>query len=268
MPHAEGVLKAARESGKPFVTNFIPNQIVKSSVQFLKENGVPNYPSGEKAMAALAKMAQYNRLQKKLAGRESLSGLFQQVSLETPQSLPQGKILEPAAMRWLERHSCAGPPFCPQPRRAKGSLREIGFPLVLKVVSPQILHKSDFGGVKVNLQNEAQALEAYNAILEKTRAYDFQGVMVYPMVSGGLEVLVGLSTDAQFGPVVAVGLGGIYTEVWRDISLRIAPIDQATAMEMIEELKSVKILRGVRGNPPRDIPALADLLVKFSTLPF
>ena len=221
-------------------------------------------------MAALAKMAQYTRLQNNLAGRPGLSDLYKKINQEPKKSLPQGKILEPAAMQWLEENGIPVPEyrFARSEEELKTACREIGFPLVLKVVSPQILHKSDFGGVKVNLRDEAQALDAYHAILDKNKNYDVQGVMVYPMVSGGMEVLVGLSTDAQFGPVVAVGLGGIYTEVWKDISLRIAPIDHVSAMEMIEELKSVKILRGVRGDSPRDIAALADLLVNFSTLPF
>ena len=270
MQHAQGVLRASQESGKPFVANFIPNQIVKDSVQFLKDNRIPNFPSGEKAMAALAKMAQYARSQKKLGERERHSVLMDRADQIPKKSLPLSPILEPAAMGWLAENGIPVPAyrFAQDEDEVLTACEEIGFPVVMKIVSPDILHKSEFGGVEVNIQNEEEALHAYRSIVSKAQRQDVRGVMVYPMITGGQEVLVGLSTDDQFGPVVAVGLGGIFTEVWRDISLRIAPIDLHTANEMIDSLKSVKMLRGVRGKPPRDVGALSELLVKFSYLPF
>ena len=148
--------------------------------------------------------------------------------------------------------------------------REIGFPVVIKVVSPDILHKSDHGGVILNVQDEQAARAAFETLRQTTTSghKDFRGVVIYPMVQDGREVLLGLSRDPQFGPVLAFGLGGIYTEVWRDVSLRVAPIDRAEAESMIHEIKSIRLLQGFRGQEPCDLDTLADVLVKFSHLPF
>ena len=97
---------------------------------------------------------------------------------------------------------------------------------------------------------------------------DFRGAVIYPMIRGAQEVLLWLSRDPQFGPVVAFGLGGVYTEIWRDISLRVAPVDRVEAESMIREIKSFRLLQGVRGQEPRDLDTLADVLVNFSRLPF
>jgi acetyltransferase len=138
----------------------------------------------------------------------------------------------------------------------------------MKVVSPQILHKSDVGGVILDVANDTAAREAFSALESIAKGNDFRGVMITPMVEGSHEVLLGLSRDPQFGPVVAFGLGGIHTEVWHDIALRVAPIDRAEAETMIREIKSFPLLEGVRGEMPRDLDALADTLVTFSQLPF
>jgi acetyltransferase len=115
--------------------------------------------------------------------------------------------------------------------------------------------------------NDTAACEAFAALESIAQDKDFRGATIYPMVEGALEVLLGLSRDPQFGPVVAFGLGGIYTEVWHDIALRVAPIDRADAEAMIREIDSFPLLEGIRGEPPRDLDALADALVTFSQLP-
>jgi len=136
------------------------------------------------------------------------------------------------------------------------------------VVSPDILHKSDVGGVILSVGDDEAARSAFLRIRQAAEGKDFRGVVIYPMIRDAQEVLLGLSRDPQFGPVVAFGLGGIYTEVWRDVSLRVAPIDRAEAQAMIREIKSFPLLEGVRGRSPRDLDALADVLVEFSWLPF
>jgi hypothetical protein len=139
---------------------------------------------------------------------------------------------------------------------------------VIKVVSPDIVHKSDCGGVVLDVRDDEAARVAFEAIERAAAGRDFRGAVIYPMIEGGLEALLGLSRDPQFGPVVAFGLGGVYTEVWRDISLRVAPVDRTEAEAMIREVRSLPLLEGARGQPPRDLDALAGVLVTFSQLPF
>jgi acetyltransferase len=122
--------------------------------------------------------------------------------------------------------------------------------------------------VKLDIRDDDGARAAFAAIRRAAAGADFRGAVIYPLVRGAQEVLVGLSRDPQFGPVIAFGLGGIYTEILQDIALRVAPIDRAEAEAMIRQIRSFPILQGVRGQPPRDLAALADLLVKCSELPF
>ena len=181
-------------------------------------------------------------------------------------------MLEPEAMAWLRENGIPTLDFrfaTSGPEAVQGC-REIGYPVVIKVVSPDILHKSDCGGVVLDIQDDEAALTAFEAIRRAavSRSKEFRGVVIYPLVRDAQEVLLGLSRDPQFGPVVVFGLGGIYTEVWHDISLRVAPVDRAGAEEMIREIKSIRLLQGTRGQKPCDLDGLADVLVNFSRLPF
>jgi len=139
---------------------------------------------------------------------------------------------------------------------------------VMKVVSPDILHKSDVGGVIVGIRDADAARKAFEAVRKSAQGKDFRGAILYPLVRDAQEVLLGLSTDPQFGPVVAFGLGGIYTEIFRDIVLRVAPVEPDEAMEMIHEIRGIKLLQGARGKPSYDLKALAQTLAAFSRLPF
>ena len=181
-----------------------------------------------------------------------------------------GSLLEPEAMAWLRENGLPVPDFrcAPTPEEAVQGCHEIGYPAVMKVVSPDILHKSDCGGVVLGIRDDEGARAAFQAIRQAAAGKDFRGVVIYPLIEGGMEVLLGLSRDPQFGPVVAFGLGGIYTEVWHDVALRVAPIDQAEAESMVRQIKSFPLLAGVRGQPPRDLEALAEALVRLSWLPF
>jgi len=146
--------------------------------------------------------------------------------------------------------------------------KEMGFPVVLKISSPDVIHKSDSGGVKLGLANATQVGKAYNEIMSSVKqAYpeaQIQGVSVQPMASPGVEVIVGMSKDPQFGPVLMFGLGGILVEVLKDVSFRIVPVTERDAREMIREIKGYPILEGYRGQKPASIPALEKLIVKVS----
>ena len=146
--------------------------------------------------------------------------------------------------------------------------KEMGFPVVLKISSPDVIHKSDSGGVKLGLANAAQVGKAYNEIISSIKkAYpkaEIQGVSVQPMAPPGVEVIVGMSKDPQFGPVLMFGLGGILVEVLKDVSFRIVPVTERDAREMIREIKGYPILEGYRGQKPASIPALEKLIVTVS----
>jgi 3-hydroxypropionyl-CoA synthetase (ADP-forming) len=146
----------------------------------------------------------------------------------------------------------------------------VGYPLVAKIVSPQILHKTDVKGVKVGLQNEATVRETFNDMYGRlSKQYNVKGVLLEKMAaSGGIEIIVGLQNDPQFGPVIMAGIGGIYTEVFKDVSFRVLPITKEDAISMIEDLKGNKILKGFRGMAPVNMNMIAEALVnigKFGT---
>ncbi len=147
---------------------------------------------------------------------------------------------------------------------------EIGFPVVLKIVSPEIIHKSDVGGVKLNLQNAEKVKEAYKSILKSVKQHqptvEVLGFLVQEMAPASTEVIVGAVKDSQFGPSIMFGLGGIFVEVLRDVAFRIAPVAKQEAKLMITEIKAYPVLKGYRSQPPLDTNAIADIIVNTSKL--
>jgi len=146
--------------------------------------------------------------------------------------------------------------------------KRIGFPVVLKIVSPDIIHKSDAGGVKLDLKNSTQVSKAYTEILSVVKKSHprakIEGVSVQKMARPGVEVIIGMTKDAQFGPVLMFGLGGILVEVLKDVAFRVVPVSKRDAREMIREIKGYPILEGYRGQEPADITYLEELIVKVS----
>jgi len=147
---------------------------------------------------------------------------------------------------------------------------EIGYPIVLKIVSPDIIHKSDAGGVKVNLKNSQEVAAAYRQIIENAKKYKADakivGVLVQEMAPQSTEVIVGAIKDPQFGQTIMFGLGGIFVELLKDVNFRVAPIMAEDAKEMITQLKAYPLLNGYRNTPPADIDALVSILCSVSRL--
>jgi acetate---CoA ligase (ADP-forming) subunit beta len=147
---------------------------------------------------------------------------------------------------------------------------EIGYPVVLKIVSPDVIHKSDVGAVKVNLKNDSEVRVAYREIAENVRKFKndakIVGTIVEELAPQGHEVIVGMAKDPQFGPALMFGLGGIFVEVLKDVSFRIAPLTEYDAQDMIREIKGYPILTGIRGQKPADIHSLVDIILKVSKL--
>jgi acyl-CoA synthetase (NDP forming) len=162
------------------------------------------------------------------------------------------------------------PEFAPSADEAAATAARIGFPVVLKVHSPEVTHKSEVGGVVLNLRNEVEVREAFDRIRkglsDRMPGAHFEGVAIEPQARPGIELIAGISRDQRFGPLVMVGLGGIFVEVLQDTAIRLAPIDRAEARAMIAELRGAPLLRGARGAPPADIDAIADLLARLSEL--
>ena len=153
---------------------------------------------------------------------------------------------------------------------AVGFAEKTGFPVVLKIVSPDILHKSDAGGVKVNLKNAEEVRSAYGKILENAEKYNatacIVGVLVQEMAPQSTEVIVGAIKDPQFGQTLMFGLGGIFVELLKDVTFRVAPITREDAEEMIREVKAYPLLRGYRNTPAADVNAIVDVLLNTSRL--
>jgi len=148
--------------------------------------------------------------------------------------------------------------------------QKIGFPVVLKIVSPDVIHKSDSGGVKLSINSVTEVKKAYNEILKKVRKQYphavIHGVSLQKMVRPGTEVIIGTSKDPQFGPVIMFGLGGIFVELLKDVSFRVIPVEQRDAHEMIKEIKGYPLLQGYRGKEPASLSALVEIILKISKL--
>ena len=153
-------------------------------------------------------------------------------------------------------------------KEAAKAAEKAGFPVVLKIVSPDVAHKSDVGGVRLGLESNEDVEEAFEEIVDAVKAAlpeaRIEGVAVQKMAPAGTEVIVGMSKDPQFGPVMMFGLGGILVEVLKDVAFRIVPLEPKDARQMVREIKSFPVLEGVRGQPPADIEALEDLILKIS----
>jgi acyl-CoA synthetase (NDP forming) len=151
-----------------------------------------------------------------------------------------------------------------------GLAKEINFPIVMKIVSPDIIHKTEAGGVKVGIKDEKEAKAAYQDIIYKVKKYKkeakISGVIAYSMIPQETEIIIGMMKDPCFGPTIMFGLGGIFVEILKDISFRILPLEERDAEEMISEIKGYQILKGTRGEAPKDVKSIRDALMKISQL--
>ena len=179
-------------------------------------------------------------------------------------------LTEPQAYRLLENHGIKVAPWrvARNPSQAGSVAAKLGFPVVAKVVSRDVVHKSDSGGVMSHLHDASEVKEAYNSVVENVRSAlpnaVIDGILVQEMVSDTIELIVGVVRNAQFGRVILFGSGGIFVEFLDDIAMRILPIDTSDARQMIQETRVSKLLLGVRGKPPCDIQKIVDLLLKVS----
>jgi acetyltransferase len=261
---ARGIVDAFRETGKPILASFLAGKTVEEGVRFLKQNGIPNFLTGERAIKVIYWMSEYEGRKEKI-----------KEPLPPPEPKRKGKgwkfpELEPEVFQFLKENSLPVPQFrfARNEEEVSEAAEEIGYPLVMKVVSPDVIHKSDLGGVILNIRDQAGAQDSFRRLKKVVAGMRFLGVTLFPMIHPLHEALVGIYRDPQFGPVVAFGLGGIFTEIVRDLCLKLAPLDREDAFSLVEGTKLSRILRGARGQKPCDLDSLADLLERVSQLPF
>jgi acetyltransferase len=184
----------------------------------------------------------------------------------------RAKIGDAEARTILEAYRIPVPAakLCKTAEEAVAFADEIGYPVVMKIASPDILHKTDIGGVRLNVRTAVDVRDSFDLITFRATRYmpdaEIWGCLVQQQVHGGREVIIGMNRDPQFGPLVMFGLGGIYVEALKDVTFRIAPFSRQDAMEMMREMRSYNLLRGVRGEARSDLTAIADTLLKVSQL--
>lgn len=272
---AHEVSRAARSAGKTVLACFMGEDAVEPARRALAASGVPAYRYPERAIAALANMYRHRGMRDEPA--------IAPQAVDADRDLVRTHLAEARASRRpfvLEQHAAdiaaaygLRTPASVLARSRAGALaaaRTIGFPVALKVASPDILHKSDIGGIELGLTSEAAVSRAWDGVLDRARTRmpgaAVWGALVQQMVPPGIEVIIGIQRDPTFGPLVMFGLGGVYVEVLHDVSFRLAPLDRRAAMAMIAETRAGALLRGARGEEPADIDAIADALVRLSAL--
>jgi acetate---CoA ligase (ADP-forming) len=273
---AAAIARQSKFSNKPVFSVLMATEDIEKSLKILDEAHVPHYRFPEDAARALSAMARYVQLRTRPnieakefddLDRDKVREVLTKAKREGRKFLP-----EP------EAHAVLGAYGLPMLRsklvknadEAANAAHEIGFPVVMKIVSPQIVHKFDVGGVKLNLRSEEEVRSGYSDLVQQVKSAmpeaEIWGVYVQEMVRGGKETILGMKRDPHFGALLMFGLGGIYVEVLKDVTFRIAPITEFGARQMIEGIKSIKLLKGFRGEPPSDLDAVSQALSRLSQL--
>jgi len=274
---AEAVLEVFNKNDRsiPVVTSFIGSSEVEKAVKFLTENNIPSFDIPEEAVDTLKVMMEHTDWKSRLSfpiekfdvDREKVKKVFKNCRVEDRLELGEleaREILNAYGIR-IPKAELAS-----DIDAAKEIAKRIGYPLVLKIVSPNILHKTDVGGVRIGIENEKELEKSYDDIIFNVRKYmpdvDIRGVLIQEFIKDKKETIIGISEDSQFGPMIMFGLGGIYVEALKDVSFRIAPLSRHEAAEMIEEVKTVSLLKGTRGEDPSDIESIIEIMVRVSQL--
>ncbi len=274
---ASAIVEVMENSGKsiPVLTSFMGGSEVKKAVKFLAEKNIPNFDIPEEAIDTLKVMMEHTDWKSRKSfpiedfnvDKGRVKKIFYQCQNEGRLELGEmeaREILEAYDIRMPKAELAC------DIDEAKEIAGRIGYPLVLKIVSPNILHKTDVGGVKIGIDNEKELEENYNQILFSASKYmpdaNIRGILVQEFIKDKKETIIGMSEDPQFGPMIMFGLGGIYVEALKDVSFRIAPLSRQVAREMIEEIKTIKLLKGTRGEDPSDIDSIIEIILRVSQL--
>lgn len=276
---AEVIGDVADRTDKPLLASFMGSRIAQKGWDVLEKRDVPNYVHPERAIKTLSAMYRFRTWRE--ANRTGQApppprfkfdeGTIKNV-LEHAMNTGMKALGEQQARGIIEACGLPVPAsvLAATQDEAVKAAEQTGYPVVMKISSDDILHKSDAGGVRLGLKNEDQVKTAFERIIAAAKAFkadaDIDGVLVQQMIEEGTEVIVGMSRDPQFGPVIMFGLGGIYVELLRDVSFRVAPLGEAEAREMIEEIRAAGILTGARGQEAEDVDAVVDCILRVSQL--
>jgi acetyltransferase len=273
---ADMLLDAIEGSAKPIVTWWAAGSLSDPGISALYGSNVTLFRSPDRCATAVAALVNYYRhLETRRPDKIARSDTDDSPALKKAGAMlqtPDSSLSEHQSKSLLNLYGI------PVTREivatsvadAVDFAEEIGFPVVLKVDSPDILHKSEANAIRVGVGSKEEIKQIYDALIENAYSYNskarINGILVQEMIQGGSEVMIGMSQDPQFGPTIAFGLGGIFVEILKDISLRVAPLLPADAEQMVKEIKGYPILTGVRGKRPADIEAIVDVLIKTSKL--
>jgi acetyltransferase len=272
---AEALGKLSKGAGKPVFGAFMGDAAIAKGVEMLRSYDVPNYQVPERAVGAIAAMWHHRTwlntpplaVEEFPADREKVAQVFARVRAEGRVTIGDAE-----ARDVLEAYGVPLPKagLAATADEAVQLAESIGYPVVMKIASPDILHKSDIGGIKLNITSASEVRDAFDLLTYRGRRYmpdaTIWGCQVQQMVKGGREVIIGVNRDPQFGPLIMFGLGGIYVEALKDVTFRVAPIDRRAATEMLGEIRAYKLLRGVRGEKPSDQKAIVETLLRISQL--
>ena len=272
---AEAIVKIARGSSKPILSSFMGIVDVSAGVDYLQQHGYPVYRFPENAARAFSVLYQYASW----LDRPEMEEFDLKHDSQRARSIVQGCLAEGKTylgeLEGLALLDCYG--FNTLPTQLAKNADEavaiadrVGYPVVLKIVSPQIIHKSDAGGVRIKLGDSSAVASAFGEIVANARKYDanaeIRGCLVQKMAPAGQEVILGMSRYPVFGPLLMCGLGGIFVEVFQDVAFRLAPVQRIDAHEMIRQIKGFKLLSGFRGQPVADVTSIEKLIVGMSAM--
>jgi acetate---CoA ligase (ADP-forming) len=276
---AEGIKVAVDASGvtdKPIAVSFVGGERSEAAMRWLVENGIPAYNEPDTAINALAALREYARNQnaasKPFAKFEDVDEAAARAVIAKVRAADDRAMTEIESKAIFEAYGLpvANTRLAVTEDEAVAKAAAVGGPVVLKIVSPDILHKSDAGGVKVNVEGEEAVRTYFREIIANAKAYksdaDIHGIAVQEMAPWGTEVILGSVNDATFGPTVMFGLGGIFVEILKDVTFRVAPVSPEQSFKMLSDINGAPILEGARGENPKDREALAEVLSRYSQM--
>ncbi|MDK2830888.1 MAG: hypothetical protein PWQ75_640 [Methanolobus sp.] len=271
---AEKVAEKIKDSKKPILCNFAGGSRIAAGEEILNKYGIPNYSSAERAVASMNALCNYYTIKNHKRGEPSEIKADRNYARSFIESASENK----RRMHGLESMDILKAYDIPvvDARIAKTlpdavkAAEDMGYPIVMKILSPDISHKSDVGGIRLNLKHADDVERAYNSMMSDVRHYmpdaTITGVQLQKMISGGKEVIIGMDRDPQFGPLLMFGLGGTYVEFLKDVSFAVAPITEAEAKHMVSSIKTYPLIAGVRGEAASDIDSIVRTLLKVSQL--
>jgi acetyltransferase len=271
---AQAIIDVAKNSKKPIFTCFMGAEAVAPGVDILQKNNIPQYSIPERAARAMLEMVLYNRFRSRplrVVDRYPVNRNPVVKIIKSYRSRDMYEIGESDAKTILRAYNFDLPPstLATSIDEAVRFGDQVGYPLAMKISSPDILHKSDVGGVKIGIENSAEIEDAYELMMLRVKRKmpnaEIRGILMEKMVEGK-EVIIGMKKDPQFGPMLMFGQGGIFVEVLKDVTFYLTPVTREEAMEMIRRTRTYKLLTGVRGQAGVDIEAIVDSLVRVSQL--